>query len=173
MDSLTDEQLGASFRRMLVAAAQLNYQCFVDISGAVLAPDDDATVQDMVDVFACHIRPVLDTHLVEVLHRYEVDPSVIKRNNMGDRLLAYGLVDLFVVLAGQRLPAPSANRAACPVETEVVPLRRHHHCAACGKMTGLKKCSGCGVVWYCSKECQVSHWRAAHKSACARNQPAV
>ena len=30
----------------------------------------------------------------------------------------------------------------------------------------LKKCGGCGEVFYCSKECQKIHWRAGHKTEC-------
>jgi hypothetical protein len=41
-------------------------------------------------------------------------------------------------------------------------------CAVCAKTsedTKLMKCSRCNVVFYCSKECQKSHWRA-HKPDC-------
>lgn len=39
-------------------------------------------------------------------------------------------------------------------------------CARCGTSSGpLKKCSQCLVVCYCSKECQVAHWRD-HKPIC-------
>ncbi|KXZ44350.1 hypothetical protein GPECTOR_69g443 [Gonium pectorale] len=32
----------------------------------------------------------------------------------------------------------------------------------------LKACAGCGAVGYCCRDCQVAHWRAGHKKACAR-----
>ncbi len=35
----------------------------------------------------------------------------------------------------------------------------------CGKITRLKKCSGCRCVAYCSAECQAAHWRS-HKQIC-------
>ncbi|GFR49548.1 hypothetical protein Agub_g11593 [Astrephomene gubernaculifera] len=47
----------------------------------------------------------------------------------------------------------------------------------CGNLTGeseaelpLRGCAGCGEVGYCSRECQVAHWRApgGHKEACRR-----
>jgi len=30
----------------------------------------------------------------------------------------------------------------------------------------LKKCSGCGIALYCSRECQKISWKAAHKYSC-------
>lgn len=42
-------------------------------------------------------------------------------------------------------------------------------CAACGAAppVGLKKCSGCMGVRYCSKQCQSQHW-PEHKADCVR-----
>jgi hypothetical protein len=44
------------------------------------------------------------------------------------------------------------------------------HCAATGREGGgkLLLCASCGVVAYCSRECQVAHWKAAHKQMCSR-----
>ncbi|KZT40839.1 hypothetical protein SISSUDRAFT_412808 [Sistotremastrum suecicum HHB10207 ss-3] len=40
-------------------------------------------------------------------------------------------------------------------------------CAWCsGYSVGLKKCSRCGKVKYCGKECQAAHWKAGHKAKC-------
>ena len=43
-------------------------------------------------------------------------------------------------------------------------------CANCGKQRDekcvLKQCSRCQVFSYCSKECQVKHWKAGHKVDC-------
>jgi hypothetical protein len=36
---------------------------------------------------------------------------------------------------------------------------------------GTHKCSGCGLVYYCSKECQKAHWKA-HKSVCKAKREA-
>ena len=30
----------------------------------------------------------------------------------------------------------------------------------------LQKCKQCKVVQYCSKECQVEHWKASHRTLC-------
>ncbi|KAF0973354.1 hypothetical protein FDP41_008561 [Naegleria fowleri] len=40
-------------------------------------------------------------------------------------------------------------------------------CAACGKPNATKRCGGCHSVVYCSKECQVSHWKT-HKVDCKK-----
>ena len=38
-------------------------------------------------------------------------------------------------------------------------------CRACGCL-GSKKCSGCGKVSYCSRNCQMIDWKARHKKEC-------
>lgn len=40
-------------------------------------------------------------------------------------------------------------------------------CALCGKEGDLKKCGGCNVLNYCSKECQRAHW-GVHKEQCKK-----
>ncbi|KAJ7649133.1 hypothetical protein DFH06DRAFT_558293 [Mycena polygramma] len=35
----------------------------------------------------------------------------------------------------------------------------------------FKRCSGCEYQHYCSKECQVSDWRAGHREACQHTRP--
>eukprot|EP00979_Chaetoceros_neogracilis_P001388 scaffold247_cov174-Chaetoceros_neogracile.AAC.1 len=46
-----------------------------------------------------------------------------------------------------------------------------HHCAACGDSDdgggSLKTCTGCNLVKYCNRTCQVAH-RPAHKKACKK-----
>jgi hypothetical protein len=45
-------------------------------------------------------------------------------------------------------------------------------CAQCGELfPKLKQCSRCKAVAYCSRDCQVAHWKAGHKEAC-QVQPA-
>jgi len=38
-------------------------------------------------------------------------------------------------------------------------------CENCGDIAN-KKCSGCSKVYYCSKDCQVIHWKLLHKKNC-------
>ena len=39
-------------------------------------------------------------------------------------------------------------------------------CASCFKVGKHQACSGCFLVFYCSKNCQVAHWRSDHKAVC-------
>ncbi|KAI0134322.1 hypothetical protein BJ170DRAFT_609404 [Xylariales sp. AK1849] len=40
-------------------------------------------------------------------------------------------------------------------------------CDACGKESELMKCTGCGIVAYCSKDCQAKAWsERGHKTNC-------
>lgn len=41
-------------------------------------------------------------------------------------------------------------------------------CAKCKKTKKLKKCARCKIVYYCSAECQKSHWKT-HKPTCLSN----
>lgn len=41
-------------------------------------------------------------------------------------------------------------------------------CARCHREDQLKLCSGCRAVKYCSKECQISDWKA-HKAICRKD----
>jgi hypothetical protein len=49
----------------------------------------------------------------------------------------------------------------------------HFSCENCNKVAQdveppLKQCSKCMVAGYCSRECQVCHWKKQHKHDCAR-----
>jgi hypothetical protein len=65
------------------------------------------------------------------------------------------------------LPAPFTAAAVEVVDGSLVERK----CAACdaGIPAGKKnsRCSGCGLVYYCCKDCQVAHWKQ-HKSACKK-----
>ena len=48
-----------------------------------------------------------------------------------------------------------------------VPASPSTGCANCGISTAnLRGCSRCKAIFYCSKECQVAHWKSEHKAAC-------
>ena len=77
----------------------------------------------------------------------------------------------------------SLEHAIIEGEEGILPLVRTHlkeleasvqdHCANCDKKANalpkgdkLKCCVRCHAAWYCSKDCQVEHWRAGHKNDC-------
>ncbi|KAJ6497692.1 hypothetical protein C8R45DRAFT_1211535 [Mycena sanguinolenta] len=39
-------------------------------------------------------------------------------------------------------------------------------CGKTGPRHSLKKCAGCGLAWYCSRECQIADWEAVHRASC-------
>ena len=43
--------------------------------------------------------------------------------------------------------------------------REHIECEACGKNSPQKCCARCHSYYYCSKKCQIAHWRE-HKPDC-------
>ena len=69
--------------------------------------------------------------------------------------------------------------AACSPEQAMTPVLDAPHvrqfssiprCSGCGRQaTSLKKCSRCRVAAYCSRACQVHHWKeGGHKQECAQ-----
>lgn len=69
--------------------------------------------------------------------------------------------------------------AACSPEQAMTPVLDAPHvrqfssiprCSGCGRQaTSLKKCSRCRVAAYCSRACQVQHWKkGGHKQQCAQ-----
>lgn len=56
-----------------------------------------------------------------------------------------------------------------PSKSTLAPCNLQQHldlfCAHCGDI-GLKRCGKCHEVKYCSRPCQVAHWKAGHKARC-------
>jgi hypothetical protein len=44
------------------------------------------------------------------------------------------------------------------------------HCDAVAETGNFKKCLGCRCVRYCSRKCQIRHWKAAHRTECAAGE---
>lgn len=53
-----------------------------------------------------------------------------------------------------------------------IPNIARNRCNRCHEMgTGFKKCGGCGIIHYCSAECQKDDWAAGgHKLQCKRRR---
>lgn len=41
-------------------------------------------------------------------------------------------------------------------------------CFGCGSAAPTSRCAKCGVALYCSRACQVAHWKGGHKHDCGR-----
>jgi hypothetical protein len=55
------------------------------------------------------------------------------------------------------------------VEEDTALPQMQKKCAACGSAEEGQKCCGkCGLVTYCSKKCQMQHWKKGHKDKCCR-----
>lgn len=50
------------------------------------------------------------------------------------------------------------------------PREKRRICKQCGNKSSLC-CGRCGKAWYCSKECQVLHWKNVHKVKCTGQAP--
>ena len=74
------------------------------------------------------------------------------------------------VLPKTSSPAPESSTASATGSSRQIPRRT---CAApdCGATQGLRRCGGCGSVFYCSAACSRAHWRA-HRAECRRLQAA-
>jgi hypothetical protein len=48
----------------------------------------------------------------------------------------------------------------------MVGLHPYPTCWNCEKAFGILTCSKCNVAKYCSKNCQISHWKNAHQQNC-------
>jgi hypothetical protein len=42
------------------------------------------------------------------------------------------------------------------------------HNPGCSVVQDLKKCSVCEVARYCSRKCQLAHWKPIHKAECSK-----
>ena len=55
---------------------------------------------------------------------------------------------------------------------QIIP-QTHDPCALCHKPNATKRCGRCRAVVYCSRDCQATHWKRAHKLTCGAAPPPV
>ena len=63
--------------------------------------------------------------------------------------------------------AASAGASNSTEAEDLVASRACINCDECGAPSPQKKCANCLSYYYCSRECQVSHWRS-HKATCSQ-----
>ncbi|GMH37253.1 hypothetical protein BSKO_05126 [Bryopsis sp. KO-2023] len=73
----------------------------------------------------------------------------------------------FLREAGMKAAAKASSRVVPPPPENVEEIKNAVTCASCGTTSGLKRCGGCGKVWYCGRDCQKGHW-GAHKHQCGK-----
>ena len=52
-------------------------------------------------------------------------------------------------------------------------MKQCHGCKGKHEESKLRKCSKCHKARYCSKPCQIKHWRNGHKLECGKPQDAL
>lgn len=77
-----------------------------------------------------------------------------------------------ITLPGQILPPQPTGPLAVAAVSQLTPSQAGAVLCAtpgCGNARGLRLCSGCGTVRYCSEACSKAHWRQ-HRQECRRIQ---
>ena len=70
-------------------------------------------------------------------------------------------------LEAARVVPPKLRRAAGnPTTDNFVDYLSQRVCAWCGTLSAYARCTACGTVYYCNRDCQRHHWHAHHKQWC-------
>jgi hypothetical protein len=78
---------------------------------------------------------------------------------------SFSMADIEAAIADAQASIAAAGSDASGAARTSSPRRKH--CEECGEQSPkLKLCTQCRIVCYCSKKCQVAHWRAGHKQEC-------
>jgi len=91
----------------------------------------------------------------KMLHHWK--QAELKRSQLPDDIIAHldwGYRDVAQIIVASIKPDAALS---------------HRECHFCHIVTdNAKTCSACKAVVYCSKECQIKHWRAGHKTECKK-----
>ena len=104
------------------------------------------------------------------------------RNAFWEAIYMPGMTRRQVVPSNAHAEAPPNDlvvQRAQPVEqqpsaTQVALAAGAKECSYCGRVPGahmgqrLSRCARCKQVRYCSKECQLNHWKAGHSKQCVK-----
>jgi len=77
-----------------------------------------------------------------------------------------GLIEFNTLAVMERLQCDGPSCAKCELPPESAGLEVFVAEGFEGDTVKLKACSGCGVTRYCSRECQIEHWKVGHKKVC-------
>ena len=92
-----------------------------------------------------------------------------QKKNESEFIYGNQLIELNFVFVGMSIPNKKFE-ATSTVEghrPDISKTNLSKICSKCGKLDSTFKCSKCKNVYYCSKECQISHW-AQHKIFCSK-----
>jgi MYND finger len=95
----------------------------------------------------CSRQEATSSHSISSGHTIQADPDADLAQLYSDD--AQGILDMIKNL--RHMPELMSCRNCNKRKQEVGPIR---------------KCTGCGLVGYCGKECQREHWDAVHKEEC-------
>jgi len=115
---------------------------------------------------------------LDMLYRKEnpgYEPTGCYRCNEDGRGVAIPWAEALEREQNDTLTSPLTKYGAKSLAKQIMSgrVKIHFSCENCNKVAQgveppLKQCSDCMVVAYCSRECQVSHWKKQHKHDCAR-----
>ena len=110
------------------------------------------------------VQPMLskELHFIRLLVENGTDPSI--KDNVGVSCIGMASMDRQI----NRIFADARKKDSRKVRETAKKQDGLLSCVAC-KKTSSQRCTGCYVARYCSKECQLAHWKE-HKSECAKNK---
>jgi hypothetical protein len=110
-------------------------------------------------------KGIVPEYMFWIGKQHEVSIQKLLKSHPGDRdtTLRVALIDAFTYSPIDYLPSSKRkNNDDAPQ-----PLPDKNSCARCSKQVQRRmQCSRCGKVQYCSKDCQVAHWKGCHSKEC-------
>lgn len=112
-------------------------------------------------------EPTMCGHIdsIKILVEYGADSSLCDNDETNCDKLARAYPNI------QRLFARS-NQVRCKIMRKEAKKKAggsFRKCSLCEESKGTMRCSACFIVWYCSRNCQRSHW-AEHKVKCKKTK---
>jgi len=81
------------------------------------------------------------------------------------------ILSVYHVLKNPKFAIEKVDKKGEKVKATASPRKKAlRECGQCGKEEDLQNCSRCKVIAYCSRECQLAHWKQ-HKLVCKKSSP--